>query len=70
MKNVIALIADNCSVNKSISNIREVPLLGCASHRFQLAVNEILEEYMVDVPPLSDRQSVWAPVMVEKGLRI
>lgn len=44
VSNVVALIADNCNVNRSISTKMGVPLIGCASHRFQLAVKEILKE--------------------------
>ena len=44
MDNVVVLIGDNCSTNKKISNNTGIPLIGCASHRFNLAVNSWLEE--------------------------
>ena len=34
--NVICLVGDNCTVNQSIARIMEVPLIGCASHKFNL----------------------------------
>jgi len=36
--NVVAIIGDNCAVNKKISRLISVPLIGCASHKFNLAV--------------------------------
>lgn len=44
MNNVVVLIGDNCSTNKKISNDTNIPLIGCASHRFNLAVNFWLEQ--------------------------
>ena len=43
--NVVALIGDNASVNKSLSNLCNKPLTGCASHRFNLAVKKFLETW-------------------------
>lgn len=42
--NVICLIGDNCNTNKAVANNASVPLVGCASHRFNLAVQDILRE--------------------------
>lgn len=42
--NFIALISDNCSSNQSIAIKFEKSLLGCASHRSQLSVLEIISE--------------------------
>jgi hypothetical protein len=36
--NVICLVGDNCTVNQSIARTMEVPLIGCASHKFDLAI--------------------------------
>jgi hypothetical protein len=38
------LVADNCSTNKSIATKLGVPLVGCASHRFNLAVTRVISE--------------------------
>ena len=44
LANVVAFIGDNSSTNRKISNDCDIPLIGCASHRFNLAVNMWLEE--------------------------
>jgi hypothetical protein len=44
MSAVICLVGDNCSVNQSIAQIMKVPLLGCASHKFNLAVRRWIDE--------------------------
>ena len=38
--NVICLAGDNCTVNQSIARTMEVPLIGCASHKFNLDVQQ------------------------------
>ena len=42
--NVICLVGDNCAVNKSIARTLSVPLIGCASHKFNLAVQLWMKE--------------------------
>lgn len=44
------LAGDNCNVNRSLADQLEVPLVGCCSHRLQLAVKDYLgpEEKKVD----------------------
>lgn len=42
LDNVKCLVGDNCSVNISLGNITGIPMLGCMSHRFNLAVEEWL----------------------------
>ena len=44
-ENVVCLVGDNCNTNKALADLAHKPLLGCASHRFNLAVKDILEEY-------------------------
>jgi len=39
------IVADNCNTNRSIATKLGVPLVGCASHRFNLAVNTFLTEH-------------------------
>jgi hypothetical protein len=36
--NIVCLVGDNCSVNQSMARLLNVALLGCASHKFNLAV--------------------------------
>jgi hypothetical protein len=38
LDNILCLVGDNCSVNKSMSWILDIPLIGWASHKFNLAV--------------------------------
>ncbi|POM71659.1 Hypothetical protein PHPALM_11737 [Phytophthora palmivora] len=42
---VLFIVADNCATNQAIATRLGVPLVGCASHRFNLAVCHFLEEY-------------------------
>ena len=43
-KNVICFVGDNCSVNQSTARTMSVPLIGCASHKFNLAVQLWIKE--------------------------
>ena len=43
--NVVCFTADNCSVNKSISNKTQKAMVGCHSHRFNIALQQILNEH-------------------------
>jgi hypothetical protein len=39
------LVADNCATNQKIATLMGLPLVGCASHRYNLAVNRYLVPY-------------------------
>jgi hypothetical protein len=39
LDNVVAFIGDNCATNRKISTETTIPLIGCASHHFNLAVH-------------------------------
>ncbi|RHY57120.1 hypothetical protein DYB38_014335, partial [Aphanomyces astaci] len=43
--NVIALIGDNCSTNGAFARRAGVPLIGCASHRFNLFMSDVLADH-------------------------
>jgi hypothetical protein len=45
MSNVVAIIADNAEVNKALSKQCGKPFVGCASHRFNLAVVKLMDPY-------------------------
>lgn len=47
--NVVCLITDNCQTNTSIASLQNQPLLGCASHIFNLSVNYFLPSDKADV---------------------
>ena len=36
--NIVCLVGDNCSVNQCMARILDVPLIGCASQKFNFAV--------------------------------
>ncbi|KAG6599843.1 Phosphoenolpyruvate carboxykinase [Phytophthora cinnamomi] len=42
---VAFLVGDNCATNRRIATLMELPLVGCASHRYNLAVNRYLAAY-------------------------
>ena len=42
MTNLTSLKGDNCETNKALANQCNVPLIGCASHRFNLAMKMFL----------------------------
>ena len=39
----VAVIVENCATNVSISNILNIPLVGCLAHRFNLAIHDYVE---------------------------
>jgi len=39
------IVSDNCSTNQSVATKLGCPLIGCSSHRFNLAVNKFLTDY-------------------------
>jgi hypothetical protein len=43
-ENILCLVGDNCSVNQSMARILGVPLIGCASHKFNLAVRQWISQ--------------------------
>ena len=44
---VVAFIGDNCSTNRKILNDCGIPLIGCANHRFNVAVKKWLENEVI-----------------------
>ena len=45
LTNVVAIIGDNAAVNKTLADTCKTRFIGCASHRFNLAVNKLLEDW-------------------------
>ena len=45
-ENLVAFAGDNCNTNKAMANLLNVPLIGCASHKFNLAVRRWIEEQL------------------------
>lgn len=44
LSNVAWLIGDNTNTNSAIENMADLPFIGCASHGFNLATKEIMNE--------------------------
>lgn len=42
---LLFLVGDNCNTNKNLATLIGVPLIGCVSHRWNLAVQHYLEPY-------------------------
>ncbi|ETN05402.1 hypothetical protein PPTG_14142 [Phytophthora nicotianae INRA-310] len=42
---VLFMVVDNCATNQAVATRMRVPLVGCASHRFNLAVSRYLEDF-------------------------
>lgn len=45
LDNVVCLVGDNCPVNQKLATDCELPLVGCAAHRFNLEVQAYLDQY-------------------------
>ncbi|RHY49566.1 hypothetical protein DYB30_011046 [Aphanomyces astaci] len=41
----VALIGDNCASNRVFTRLAGIPMVGCASHRFNLFVGDVLADY-------------------------
>ncbi|OWZ05039.1 hypothetical protein PHMEG_00022946 [Phytophthora megakarya] len=48
------IVGDNCSTNQSISTGLGIPLIGCASHRFNLAINRFLQDYQTQIDQIQN----------------
>ncbi len=53
LDNVIALIADNCSTKRSISECCSKPIWGCSSHRYNLAGMDFIDTHKVVIEKVS-----------------
>ncbi|RQM29283.1 hypothetical protein B5M09_013613 [Aphanomyces astaci] len=44
-RNVVALIGNNCATNRAFTRLAGIPMVCCASHRFNLFVGDVLADY-------------------------
>lgn len=44
MENILFWVGDNCATNRRLADISGIPIVGCASHRLNLAVQKWLSE--------------------------
>ncbi|ETO73328.1 hypothetical protein F444_10714, partial [Phytophthora nicotianae P1976] len=51
---VAFIVGNNCNTNQKIATLLGVPLVGCASHRFNLAVNRFLAKYEPELASLNN----------------
>lgn len=51
---IVSMPGNSCNVNKSIANMLEKPLVGCASHQFNLAAQGMLTEYQPLIKPINE----------------
>jgi hypothetical protein len=52
-ESLICIVGDNCAVNKALADVLDVPLIGCAAHRFNLACQKYLEKYNAQLTKVS-----------------
>ena len=45
LSNVCAIVSDNCSTNLAIAKSLSIGFIGCASHRYKLAIKDLLDEH-------------------------
>ncbi|KAG3013890.1 hypothetical protein PC120_g13026 [Phytophthora cactorum] len=49
LQQCVFIVGDNCSVNRRLATLVNVPLVGCASHRLSLAMQQQLEDHEDDL---------------------
>ncbi|CAI9721586.1 Hypothetical predicted protein [Octopus vulgaris] len=47
LESFVAITGDNTEVNKSVANLCRIPLIGCASRKFNLTVSAYLDKQEV-----------------------
>ena len=45
LSSLLYLVADNAAVNTCLADLLEIQMIGCASHRFNLACKSYLQKY-------------------------
>ncbi|OWY95047.1 hypothetical protein PHMEG_00035060 [Phytophthora megakarya] len=48
------MVGDNCSTYQNIATGLGIPLIGCASHRFNLAINRFLQDYQPQIDQIQN----------------
>lgn len=54
MKNLVAVIGDNCDTTRSITHRKGPTFISCNSHKFNLAVKGIIESIQTIVTPVNN----------------
>ena len=68
--NVVALIGDNCSTNRSFAAKVNINFIGCASHRFNLAMKSYLGEYEMLLRKINEIMSKLKNLIPAAKLRV
>eukprot|EP00475_Leptophrys_vorax_P022829 TRINITY_DN3105_c0_g1_i5.p1 TRINITY_DN3105_c0_g1~~TRINITY_DN3105_c0_g1_i5.p1 ORF type:complete len:360 (-),score=104.60 TRINITY_DN3105_c0_g1_i5:462-1541(-) len=68
-KNMLYLSRDNCSVNRCLATRLNLPLVGCYSHRFQLAVKEYLKDYEILLTDINSIMKHYSTIKAAGELR-
>ncbi len=61
---IVCLVGDNCSVNQSMARLLNVALLGCASHKFNLAVRRWIGEQPELIPIIAKVRTCCCAVVI------
>ncbi|KAF1787286.1 Ribonuclease H-like domain [Phytophthora cactorum] len=54
LENCLYLVGDNCATNRRLATLMGVPLVGCASHRLNLANQSLLENFKDELAQVRD----------------
>ncbi len=54
LHNLLFLVGDNAPVNKKLADLLQVPFIGCASHRFNLACKTYLEPFELSLMKINE----------------
>ncbi|EGZ08087.1 hypothetical protein PHYSODRAFT_288799 [Phytophthora sojae] len=63
------LVADNCAVNRRLATLMSVPLVGCASHRLNLADLAAVQALMVKLRTLTQSAKLHKAPMLKTPIR-
>ena len=53
-KDLLFLVCDNENTNRALSDLLDVPMIGCVSHRFNLAVKNYLKDYEITLQKIHE----------------
>lgn len=66
---LLYLVADKTNLNPAIANILKIPMIGCASHKFNLAVQDFLTTFRHQIDSINNLMSNLKNVKVAGRLR-
>ena len=69
IKQLQFIVGDNCNTNKSLANRLRVPLVGCASHRLNLAIQQYYKDLMNVILKIDILMGKLKKISVERNIR-